>query len=71
MPPVKLFIARGFVRRYRSRFVDPTFSPLQDELDALSSATWDAYGHSRKSTGDAESGEGFAVTVTLLIRRYQ
>jgi len=34
MPPVKL--SRGeFERRYRGRFVDAAFAPLQRELDAI------------------------------------
>ena len=48
MPPVKL-TRYEFERRYRSRFIDPAFAPLQAELDAIVAAAWDAYGNSRKS----------------------
>jgi len=34
MPPVKL-PRDEFEKRYRSRFVDPAFQPLQRELDAI------------------------------------
>ena len=34
MPPVKL-PRDEFEKRYRSRFVDPAFKPLQRELDAI------------------------------------
>ena len=34
MPPVKL-PREEFEKRYRSRFVDPAFRPLQRELDAI------------------------------------
>jgi hypothetical protein len=59
MPPVKLS-RREFERRYRSRFVDPAFGPLQLELDAIVGAAWDAYSHSRKSPVTQKAGAGFA-----------
>jgi multimeric flavodoxin WrbA len=59
MPPVKL--TRGeFEQRYRSRFVDPVFTPLEGDLDAIISAAWDAYDHSRKAPLTRRAGEGFA-----------
>jgi hypothetical protein len=59
MPAVKLS-RDEFEKRYRSRFVDPAFGPLQKELDAIVAAAWDAYSHSRKSPVTRKAGEGFA-----------
>jgi multimeric flavodoxin WrbA len=59
MPPVE--ISRDeFIRRYRSRFADPAFTPLQHELEAIVAAAWDAYRDSRKSPLTRRAGEGFA-----------
>ena len=59
MPSVKL--PRGqFEERYRSRFTDPVFKPLQRELDAIVAAAWDAYSHSRKAPVTRKAGSGFA-----------
>lgn len=41
MPPVKLS-REEFERRYRRQFVDPSFAPLQRELDVIVDAAWDA-----------------------------
>jgi hypothetical protein len=59
MPAVKLDRAE-FEKRYRSRFIDPTFRPLSRELDAIIGAAWDAYSHSRKSPETRKAGPGFA-----------
>jgi len=59
MPPVKL-TRDEFEKRYRSRFIDPAFAPLQKELDAIIAAAWDAYSNSRKSPLTRKAGEGFA-----------
>jgi multimeric flavodoxin WrbA len=59
MPAVKLDRAE-FERRYRSRFVDPAFRWLNDEVEAIISAAWDAYSNSRKSPGTRKAGPGFA-----------
>jgi multimeric flavodoxin WrbA len=59
MPPVKL-PREEFERRYRSRFVDPVFKPLQRELDAIIAAAWDAYSDSRKAPVTRKAGAGFA-----------
>jgi multimeric flavodoxin WrbA len=59
MPPVKLS-REAFERRYRSRFVDPAFAPLQRELDAIVGAAWDAYSGSRKAPLTRKAGAGFA-----------
>ncbi len=59
MPSVKL-PREEFAERYRSRFVDPAFGPLQREIDAIIDAAWDAYSHSRKSPLTRKAGPGFA-----------
>ena len=59
MPPVKLSRAE-FEKRYRSRFADPVFKPLQHELTAIIDAAWDAYANSRKAPVTHKAGPGFA-----------
>src|SRR5207237_8299174 len=59
MPPVKL-PREEFEKRYRSRFVDPAFRPLQRELDAIIAAAWDGYSNSRKAPLTRKAGPGFA-----------
>src|SRR3979490_258217 len=59
MRPVKLS-REQFETRYRGRFVDPVFWPLERELDAIVAAAWDAYSHSRKSPLTRKAGPGFA-----------
>jgi multimeric flavodoxin WrbA len=59
MPPVKLS-REEFESRYRSRFVDPAFRPLQRELDAIITAAWDGYANSRKAPITRRAGPGFA-----------
>jgi multimeric flavodoxin WrbA len=59
MPPVKLS-REEFERRYRSRFIDPAFKPLDRELSAIVDAAWDAYRNSRKSPVTRKAGPGFA-----------
>ncbi|MGX4770140.1 flavodoxin family protein [Bradyrhizobium guangdongense] len=59
MPPVKLS-REEFERRYRREFVDPAFTPLQGELDAIIGAAWDAYSNSRKAPLTRKAGAGFS-----------
>ncbi|HEU0084298.1 MAG TPA: NADPH-dependent FMN reductase, partial [Bradyrhizobium sp.] len=59
MPPVKLS-RQEFERRYRSRFKDPAFKPLQRELDAIVGAAWDGYANSRKAPVTRKAGPGFS-----------
>jgi len=59
MPSVELS-RKEFEKRYRSRFVDPAFEPLQRELDAIVAAAWDGYSNSRKSPLTRKAGPGFA-----------
>src|SRR6476659_5068840 len=49
-----------FEKRYRSRFVDPAFAPLQRELDAITAAAWDSYSNYRKAPVTRKAGPGFA-----------
>jgi multimeric flavodoxin WrbA len=59
MPPRKL--SRGiFEQRFKSRFIDPAFVPLQRELQAITDAAWDAYDNSRKAPLTRKAGPGFA-----------
>jgi hypothetical protein len=55
MPAVKLD-REEFENRYRARFSDPVFKPLQRELDAIIAAAWDAYIHSRKAPITRKAG---------------
>jgi multimeric flavodoxin WrbA len=59
MPPVKLDRAE-FERRFKSRFVDPAFDPLEKELQAIANAAWEAYADSRKAPHTRKAGPGFA-----------
>ncbi|HEY0220352.1 MAG TPA: flavodoxin family protein [Afipia sp.] len=59
MPPRKLEKSE-FARRYRSRYADPVFQPLQRELMAIIDAAWDAYSNSRKAPLTRKAGSGFA-----------
>jgi multimeric flavodoxin WrbA len=73
MPSVKLS-REEFEKRYRGRFVDPVFKPLQRELDAIVAAAWDAYSNSRKSPVTRKAGPGFAdpnyeISVDWLVAR--
>jgi hypothetical protein len=59
MPPRK--VAReAFEQRFKSRFIDPAFAPLQRELQAITNAAWDAYEGSRKAPMTRKAGPGFA-----------
>ena len=59
MPPVNLD-RQQFAARYRARFADPAFKPLQRELDAIIAAAWDGYSNSRKAPLTRKAGPGFA-----------
>jgi multimeric flavodoxin WrbA len=59
MPPRKLDRAQ-FEQRFKSRFVDPAFGPLQTELQAITDAAWDAYSNSRKAPLTRKAGPGYA-----------
>jgi multimeric flavodoxin WrbA len=59
MPSVKIS-REEFEKRYRSRFADPAFAPLQRQLDAIVEAAWDGYSNSRKAPVTRKAGPGFA-----------
>jgi len=59
MPPRKLD-RDDFEKRFMSRFVDPVFDRLQDELKALTDAAWEAYAAGRKAPLTQAAGAGFA-----------
>lgn len=50
----------AFEQRYRSAFIDPAFDRLDDELDAITAAAWDAYSNSRKAPKTRKAGPGYA-----------
>ena len=58
MPSVELSRPE-FEKRYRSRFADPAFRPLQRELDAIVDAAWEGYSTSRKAPVTRKAGPGF------------
>ena len=59
MPSVTL-TKTEFERRFRSRFADPAFDHLQQEIAAIVEAAWDGYSHSRKSPHTRKAGPQFA-----------
>jgi multimeric flavodoxin WrbA len=59
MPPRRLE-RQAFEQRFKSAFVDPVFTPLQRELQAIADAAWDAYDDSRKAPITRKAGAGFA-----------
>ena len=59
MPSVELS-KEEFIRRYRTRFVDPAFDPLDQEIFAVIDVAWDGYSHSRKAPRKRKAGAGFA-----------
>lgn len=50
----------AFEVRFKSRFNDPAFGPLRDEIDRLAAVAWDAYKDGRKSPVTQKAGSGFA-----------
>ena len=59
MPDVQLNRAQ-FEQRYRQRFADPAFKPLEDALDRIIGVAWDAYDNGRKAPHTRKAGEGYA-----------
>lgn len=59
MPSPRLDRAE-FEARYRSRFNDPAFAPLRDEIDRIVAVAWDAYEGQRKSPVTRKAGPDFA-----------
>ena len=59
MPSVELS-KEEFQRRYRSRFEDPAFDPLDKEIAAIIDVAWDGYINGRKSPRTRKAGKEFA-----------
>lgn len=59
MPQTKLPKSE-FEQRFRSRFRDPAFTALGNQLEAIVDAAWDGYEHSRKSPLTQRAGAGFS-----------
>src|SRR4051812_48987114 len=59
MPPRKLN-RESFEERFKSRFVDPVFAALHNELQALTDAAWDAYADGRKAPITRKAGSEFS-----------
>jgi multimeric flavodoxin WrbA len=59
MPDPKLSEAE-FRKRFLSRYADPAFAPLRDELDRVAGAAWDGYANGRKSPNTKKAGPGYA-----------
>lgn len=49
-----------FRSRFLSRFADPVFDSMRDELDRIASGAWDAYSHKRKAPRTQPAGPGYA-----------
>lgn len=49
-----------FKRRFQLQFTDPAFAHIATELEKVTDAAWDAYGHSRKSPHTRKAGPNFA-----------
>ncbi len=59
MPDVSL-TQDEFKRRFRQRFYDPAFAPLQEEIERLADVAWDGYDSYRKAPRTERAGPGFA-----------
>src|ERR1700704_1511357 len=49
-----------FLRRWKQRFYDPAFEPVQSKIDDLGNIAWDAYEDHRKSPRTRKAGPEFA-----------
>ncbi|MBI2088358.1 MAG: flavodoxin family protein [Deltaproteobacteria bacterium] len=59
MPGVQL-TREEFQRRVRSRFYDPAFGELQEEIERIIEKAWEGYDRYRKSPRTRAAGSGFA-----------
>ena len=59
MPSVQL-TREEFARRMRSRFYDPAFRELQEEIERIIEKAWEGYDKYRKSPRARRAGPGFA-----------
>ena len=65
MPSTKLS-REEFDRRFRSRFTDPAFEPLEAQISAMTATAWDGYTNSRKSPPTRKAGAGLPIRTTTL-----
>lgn len=49
-----------FLRRWKQRFYDPAFEPVQSKIDELGNIAWEAYDDHRKSPRTRRAGAKFA-----------
>src|SRR6202165_1601243 len=49
-----------FLRRWKQRFYDPAFEPVQSKIDELGNIAWEAYDDHRKSPRTRKAGAEFA-----------
>ncbi len=59
MPSAQL-TKEEFVRRVRSRFYDPAFEELEEDIEKIIEKAWDGYDRYRKSPRSRRAGRGFA-----------
>ncbi len=59
MPDVQL-TKEQFKQRFRQRFADPAFAPMQAEIDRLADIAWGGYDDYRKAPRTRRAGPGFA-----------
>ncbi|MEQ8177954.1 MAG: flavodoxin family protein [Amphiplicatus sp.] len=50
----------AFRERFLGQFIDPVFTPLEDQLSLIADAAWDAYSGGRKSPLTRKAGQGYA-----------
>jgi len=58
--PDPMLTRTEFDARFRQRFHDPAFAPLEAEIARLASVAWDAYDAGRKAPRTQPAGAGFA-----------
>jgi multimeric flavodoxin WrbA len=58
--PERKISREAFERRFQSQFIDPIFGSLNQELQAITDAAWDAYADGRKAPLTRKAGPGFA-----------
>src|ERR687898_1443437 len=48
-----------FIRRYKARFIDPSFQSLQAQVDQLAQVAWENYVESHKAPRTRKAGPGY------------
>ena len=66
MPSVELS-QEEFKTRYRSRFSDPAFDPLNKEITAIVDVAWDGYIKGRKSPRTAMRARNLPIPTTICL----